>query len=266
MRVALLHGWPLHFPSDARTSVRLMDRDWLAARLEAAESIEAIAREVGKHPGTVAYWVNRHGLKSGYAARHAARGPLAREQLEQLIESGLSIRQIAREVDRSATTVRHWLRHYGLRTQPSRYALRDGTAGAELMRECRIHGWTWFRRIGTATRYRCAECAVETVSNRRRRVKQILVEEAGGSCVACGYDAFTPVLQFHHVDRATKRFHLGREGVTRSLERARAEAAKCVLLCANCHVEVELGFRELPVTSDATGSGSILGSTVDGPG
>jgi transposase-like protein len=243
-----------------------VDKDWLAARLEAGESIEAIARKAGKQPATVAYWMNKHGLKSGYAARHAARGPLAREQLETLVEAGLSIRQIAREVDRGATTVRHWLRRYGLRTQPSRYAPRDASAGAELMRECPMHGWTWFRRIGTATRYRCSQCAVEAVSNRRRRMKQILVEEAGGACVACGYDAFTPVLQFHHLDPARKRFHLGREGVTRSLERARAEASKCVLLCANCHVEVELGFRELPVTSDPTGSGSILGRTVDGPG
>ena len=209
-----------------------MDKNWLQSRLEAGDSIQAIARAVGKHPATVSYWVNRHGLKSGYAARHAPRGPLAREQLEPLVEAGLSIREIARVVDRSATTVRHWLRHHDLKTQPSRYAPRDQAAGAELMRECGTHGWTWFRRIGTATRYRCAQCAVEAVSDRRRRIKRILVEEAGGACVACGYDDFTPVLQFHHLDPATKRFHLGREGVTRSLDRARAEASKCVLLCA----------------------------------
>jgi transposase-like protein len=236
-----------------------MDKDWLPARLEEGDSIEGIAKKAAKHPATVAYWVNCHGLKSGYAARHTARGALSRDRLETLIEEGLSIRQIAREVDRSATTVRHWLRHYGLKTAPSRYAPRDRTAGAEVMRECTTHGWTWFRRIGTETRYRCAQCAVERVSNRRRRMKQILVEEAGGACVACGYDAFTPVLQFHHLDPATKRFHLGREGVTRSLERARAEAAKCVLLCANCHAEVELGFRKLPVTSDPSASGVYPG-------
>jgi hypothetical protein len=81
-------------------------------------------------------------------------------------------------------------------------------------------------------------------------VKEILVDEAGGECAACGYRACIGVLQFHHVDPATKRFHLGREGVSRSLDDARAEARKCVLLCANCHTEVELGLRVLPVTSD----------------
>jgi transposase len=223
-----------------------VDSDWLATRLEAGDSVEAIARAVGKHPATVSYWVNRHGLKSGYAAQHAPRGPLGREQLEPLVEAGLSIREIARVVDRSATTVRHWLRHHDPKTQPSRYAPRDRSAGAELMRECRTHGWTWFRQIGAATRYRCAQCAVEAVSDRRRKIKQILVEEAGGACVVCGYNDFTPVLQFHHLDPATKRFHLGREGVTRSLDRARAEASKCVLLCANSHVRLNWDSASFP--------------------
>jgi hypothetical protein len=43
-----------------------------------------------------------------------------------------------------------------------------------------------------------------------------------------------------------KDFSLGRKGVTRSLEKARAEAQKCVLLCGNCHAEVEAGVLALP--------------------
>jgi hypothetical protein len=53
-------------------------------------------------------------------------------------------------------------------------------------------------------------------------------------------------LHFHHVDPTQKAFSLARQGVTRSLESARAEAAKCVLLCSNCHAEVEAGQRYLP--------------------
>jgi hypothetical protein len=33
------------------------------------------------------------------------------------------------------------------------------------------------------------------------------------------------------------------------LARCRAEIRKCVLLCANCHAEVEGGFATLPVDS-----------------
>jgi IS30 family transposase len=40
-----------------------MDRTWLASQLAAGRSIESIAREVGKHPSTVAYNVKKHGLK-----------------------------------------------------------------------------------------------------------------------------------------------------------------------------------------------------------
>jgi hypothetical protein len=77
-------------------------------------------------------------------------------------------------------------------------------------------------------------------------VKLILVEEAGGARLGCGYDTCVAALQFHHIDPATKEFALSAEGVTRSLARARAEAAKCVLLCANCHAEVEAGVRPIP--------------------
>jgi transposase-like protein len=228
-----------------------MDRDWLAARLEAGESIEGIAREVGGDPSTVARWVNHHGLVSTHAVRHAARGPLAVEDLAPLVAVGMSVRQIARELDRSPTTVRHRLRRHGMKTAAARLVRRDGSTAPEVMRDCPRHGWTTFRRVGTQSHYRCARCVTQAVTERRRRIKEILVDEAGGECVSCGYRACIGVLQFHHLDPSTKRFHLGRDGVTRSIEAARAEARKCVLLCANCHTEVELGVRVLPVTSES---------------
>jgi transposase-like protein len=233
-----------------------VDKDWLAARLEAGESIEAIARKAGKHPATVAYWVNQHGLASRHAPRHAPRGPLRREDLEPLVASGMSVRQIAGELDRSPGTIRHWLRQYDMKTVRARRVRRDGSTAPEVVRDCPRHGWTWFRKVGSQTHYRCARCVVEAVSERRRRVKEILVQEAGGECAACGYRDCIAVLQFHHLDPSTRRFHLGLEGVTRSLERARAEAGKCVLLCANCHAEVEAGFRTVPVTSSCPASSS----------
>jgi hypothetical protein len=77
-------------------------------------------------------------------------------------------------------------------------------------------------------------------------VKQILVEEAGGACALCGYDRHVGALQLHHIDRSTKRFSMSLRGVARSLERSQAEAAKCVLLCSNCHAEVEAGVTTFP--------------------
>ncbi len=56
-----------------------MEREWLERELAAGRSIEAIAREVGRDPSTVAYWVNKHGLTSQHAPKHAARGGIACE-------------------------------------------------------------------------------------------------------------------------------------------------------------------------------------------
>ena len=91
--------------------------------------------------------------------------------------------------------------------------------------------------------------ATWAVTDGRRRIKAILVAEAGGACVICGYDRYLGALQFHHLDPATKRFHLGLKGLTRAIDNVREEAKKCVLLCANCHAEVEGGVTTVPSTS-----------------
>jgi hypothetical protein len=86
---------------------------------------------------------------------------------------------------------------------------------------------------------------MEAVDRRRREIKRILVAEAGGACALCGYDRSPAGLQFHHVDPSTKGFGLAKGGLTRSLAAARAEASKCVLLCATCHAEVEAGLATI---------------------
>jgi transposase-like protein len=228
-----------------------MEREWLASQLEAGRSIESIAREIGRNPSTVAYWVNKYGLTSRHASKHRAKGPIGRERLEVLVQEGKSIRQIAAELNVSAATIRHWLRQHGLETRPNHYMRRGEPKPATILRECALHGWTTFAYGGG--RYRCARCNNESVAARRRRVKEILVNEAGGCCRLCGFDRYVGALQFHHLDRAGKAFSLSRQGVTRSLERAREEARKCVLLCANCHAMVEAGLLQVAAPADYPG-------------
>jgi hypothetical protein len=228
-----------------------VDREWLAERLESGASIEAIAREVDRDPSTVSYWAHKHDLTSSHAERHAARGPIDRELLTEVVACDLSVRDMADVLERSATTVRHWLRRYGLESGPTRRraavaaADRDGIRELEL--PCDRHGPT--RHVRRTDGFRCARCEARRVVAWRRKVKRILVAEAGGACVLCGYAECHAALQFHHVDPAEKSFALSREGVTRSLARARDEAAKCVLLCANCHAKVEAGLAQLPLRS-----------------
>ena len=102
------------------------------------------------------------------------------------------------------------------------------------------------------------------VTASRRRRKAILVAEAGGRCAACGYDRYAGALQFHHLDPAGKQFGVSAQGIPRSMERARAEARKCVLLCANCHAEVEAGARTLTLESRGVPiRGSSIGRAFD---
>jgi hypothetical protein len=84
------------------------------------------------------------------------------------------------------------------------------------------------------------------VSKRRRRLKAILVADSGGRCELCGYDRCVAALHFHHRDGRTKAFGLAERGYTRSLDIVRREAAKCRLLCSNCHAEVEAGIVNPP--------------------
>src|SRR3954471_23594960 len=162
-----------------------MQREWLERELAAGRSIEAIARELRHDPSTVAYWVNKHGLTSQHAPKHAARGGLAEGALRAMVERGLSVRQIAADSGVSATSVRYWLRRFELQTHPSRYSRRDGPKPHEIVRECNRHGWTAFRRVGRSGEYRCAQCGAARVAKRRRKVKDILVAEAGGACRLC---------------------------------------------------------------------------------
>ncbi len=219
-----------------------MDRTALKQMLDVGLSLAEIGRRVGRHESTVAYWVAQHGLAANNTERHAARGGLERAHLEALIERGMSISEIASAVDRSKGTVRHWLREYGLKTTRSAVRQEGATRAKRLERFCSHHGETVFqlRREGG---YRCLKCRSDAVAKRRRRVKQVLVEEAGGACRICGYDRCIAALEFHHVAPADKRFSLSERGVARSLSRAREEAAKCMLLCSNCHVEVETGMH-----------------------
>ena len=78
-----------------------------------------------------------------------------------------------------------------------------------------------------------------------QKVKRILVEEAGGCCAVCGYNRCMVNLHFHHVDPTTKSFTMS-VASGKGLGKLRAEARKCVLVCANCHGEIESGVIPSP--------------------
>jgi len=230
-----------------------MDREQLNSWLEEGLSLPQIGALVGRDPSTVGYWVKKHGLVANGRAKHAPRGGLTRAQLEPLVERRLSLDEIAKNLGVSVSTVRHWLKKHGLPTDVAyrrrkrrlAEAGRSGVTKAEM--DCRKHGMAPFV-LDARGSWRCVQCRADAVAARRRRVEEILVEEAGGECAICGYNRHVAALHFHHLDPSTKSFSIAHEGVTRAIDTMREEVKKCVLLCATCHAEVEAGVGTLPTT------------------
>ncbi len=228
-----------------------MEREYLEGCLAKGMSLKAIAREHGCSPGTVGYWVKRHGLVANGSRKFSPGKGLAREPLATLVAEGRTLGQIARELGVGINTVRYWIGRHGLPSpkdvrRESR-ALRIAVGDTRGIGICHRHGETEFV-LDNRKDWRCCKCRAEAVVKRRRKVKRILVEEAGGKCIVCGYDRFPGALHFHHLDPTSKRFGLAEKGHTLALAMARTEASKCVLVCANCHAEIEAGITELPMT------------------
>lgn len=67
---------------------------------------------------------------------------------------------------------------------------------------------------------------------------QAIKQKAG--CSKCGYNKSAAALAFHHVDRKTKRHDVSRMAAQgRALVSIKEEISKCVVLCMNCHAELE---------------------------
>lgn len=77
---------------------------------------------------------------------------------------------------------------------------------------------------------------------RKNKLKKEIIEYAGGKCSKCGYKTeYNWCMTFHHINPDEKEFDLDRNHIY--IERYRVkmftELEKCVLLCANCHMEEE---------------------------
>jgi hypothetical protein len=83
----------------------------------------------------------------------------------------------------------------------------------------------------------------EAVKSWRKRTKIRIVESMGGKCYVCGYNKCVGALDLHHIDPSTKLFSLGGlRANPRAWTQIVDELRKCILVCANCHREIETGI------------------------
>ena len=111
------------------------------------------------------------------------------------------------------------------------------------MRKCKLHGQTKHLSRPDGL-YRCGKCASAWVIRHRQKKKERLVHYFGGKCGVCGYKKYIGALDFHHLDRKTKGFSLSVRGLSYSWATIMVEAAKCILVCKNCHSEIEAGITK----------------------
>lgn len=106
---------------------------------------------------------------------------------------------------------------------------------------CSVCGKSYIWKSHQSTKTRCASCLV---NERRILLKLRMVAYKGGHCQICGYKKSMSALTFHHLDPSTKDFEISGSHC-RSWSVILKELNKCVLLCRNCHAEIEEGITQL---------------------
>lgn len=168
--------------------------------------------------------------------------------LKEACESGASISKMAARFGRSKTTIRWWLKKYGLQTS---YRFKATQVGQKCVCPYCEKQYVFDPTKGHSLTI-CNSCLV---LRRKYEVKAKLVSVLGGECSRCKYAKCIGALQFHHPDD-TKEFGVA-GNYNRAFRTLLKEAKKCQLLCANCHAEIHFGNRKWtirPVGFDPTAS------------
>ena len=91
----------------------------------------------------------------------------------------------------------------------------------------------------------CKKCSNKITVERMIQFKLKCVEYKGGKCIECGYNKYYGSMEFHHLDPTLKEFSLSKMRSSAFNAKIIKELDKCVLLCSNCHKEVEAGITTL---------------------
>ena len=97
--------------------------------------------------------------------------------------------------------------------------------------------------------YHCNESVKKEVRDKNKQMRNRGMKDLklrhGGMCQACGYSICLEALHFHHPDPSQKEGLVSHIIVQKGINAAAREAAKCLLLCGNCHCEVHAGKRDI---------------------
>jgi transposase-like protein len=175
---------------------------------------------------------------------------MEQKELTNLVESGKTIAELSEHFDKGKSTVRHWLKKYGLKTTGKAGAKKthEGVDGLKVCTKCEenkpIEEFRLRKDRPGSRQPHCMSCASSQVVDRQRHTKLTCVTYKGGKCQDCGYDdlASLGAFEFHHLEPEHKDFNLSHVK-NRNFASVMTELDKCVLLCANCHVKRHLDMK-----------------------
>jgi transposase len=159
---------------------------------------------------------------------------MEKNQLTEYIEKGLSVKEIANELEVGMNSVKYWLKFYQLNTnaQEIKYECPSCKKSPSI-----VH-FPFCSKVCSCVEYSSNPNNYLAQKERAWVRKLRLVNEKGGCCQRCGYRKNLSALEFHHIDPQNKSFNLDARKIGNSKwELILAEAAKCELICSNCHAE-----------------------------
>lgn len=221
-------------------------------------TINEIVKELGCAKSTVSYHINNNGLGG---IRHKFLNGISDEVIEKIKSLRIELKtydEILKLVDVSEDKLIKICRLYGINTSSNTFKVKE-LNGADVIKyylsvnsirktakyfNCSRETVRKYIPDDIVEKNRCNKIKItksQSVIDWRKRTKIKLVEYKGGCCEKCGYKKSVSALQFHHINPDEKDFTIG--GRSYSFERLKKEVDKCIMVCANCHIEIHDEIR-----------------------
>jgi len=219
-------------------------------------TVDQIVKKLNRAKSTVSYHINKHGL-GGHIDNFLS--PVSEEIINEIVKLRLSQKtydEISKLVNISEDRLKRICRNkklnnssiVGLKTLNKNDVLNYYLTTQSLRMTAKYFNTTRHtirRHIddkyiinGKIKKITHSQSVIEW----RKRKKIELVKYKGGHCERCGYDKCVSALTFHHLDPNQKDFAIS--GKSYSIEKLKKEVDKCIMICANCHIEIHDEIKE----------------------
>jgi len=170
---------------------------------------------------------------------------MEKQYLEDRISENLSLREIAKLTGLSPSTIRHWTKKYGLKSNHKSILESKGLVKVYgKYRHCPVcktdvetERFYTKRNKKNSSGY-CIDCTSRLSHERKKAFKKECVEYKGGKCIECGYSKCVNAMDFHHRDPKEKDFEISKLPSKKLTDKVKKELDKCDLLCCRCHREL----------------------------